>query len=130
MGRKYFWCGFLIVALVAGVALPARAGIPSSGEIWGGIAGALAAVAAVTIVVIYEVRKKKTITGCVSSGPGGLAITDEKDKRAYALSGSPGGVTPGDRVKLQVKKVKSTDPAKSAVWATKNVIRDFGVCQP
>ena len=57
-----------------------------------------------------------------------MTITDEKDKQIYALSGDTAGIKPGNRMKLQGKKVKAAD--KTVVWEAKAVTKDFGVCQP
>jgi hypothetical protein len=86
-------------------------------------------VVVVTVIVIHESRKQRAITGCVTSGPSGMAITDEKDKRTYALSGDTVGITPGDRMKLQGKKIKPKGPDKTLGWEAKKVAKDFGVCQ-
>ena len=62
--------------------------IVSNGTIVGVIVGVVAAVVVVTYVVIHESSKKRTITGCVIPGENGMSVTDEKDKRSYALSGN------------------------------------------
>jgi hypothetical protein len=59
-----------------------------------------------------------------------MTVTDEKDKQTYALSGNTSSIKPGDRMKLQGKKVKSKGADKTPVWETKAVAKDFGVCQP
>jgi hypothetical protein len=58
-----------------------------------------------------------------------MSVTDEKDKRSYALSGNTGDIKPGDRVTLQGKKIKPKDPGKPVVWETKTLSKDFGSCQ-
>ncbi len=135
MAAKYLWRGVLIVAL--GVALPTSAEaqtgsgkIVSNGTIVGVIVGVVAAVVVVAYVVIHESSKKRTITGCVTSGENGMSVTDEKDKRSYTLSGNRADIKPGDRVTLQGKKIKAKDAGNSAVWETKAISKDFGVCQP
>jgi len=50
-----------------------------------------------------------------------VAITDER----YHL-----GVKPGDRMRLRGKKVKPKGPDKKLVWETREVNRDYGLCQP
>lgn len=132
---KYLWCGVLIVALT--VALPTSAEaqtgsgkIVSNGTIVGVILGVVAAVVVVAYVVIHESSKKRTITGCVTSGENGMRVTDEKDKRSYALSGNTADIKPGDRMTLQGKKIKAKDVGKPVVWETKTISKDFGVCQP
>jgi hypothetical protein len=59
-----------------------------------------------------------------------MTITDEKDKQVYALSGNTAGIKPGDRMKLQGKKVKSKVAEKTLVWEAKAVAKDFGVSEP
>jgi hypothetical protein len=59
-----------------------------------------------------------------------MTVTDEKDKQIYALSGNTTGIKPGDRMKLQGKKVKSKGADHTVVWEAKAVAKDFGVCQP
>jgi hypothetical protein len=132
---KSFWCGILIVAL--GVALfpsaEAQTGggkIVSNGTIAGIIVGVVAAVAIVAYVVIHESTKKRSITGCVVLSENGMSVTDEKDKRSYALSGNTSNIKPGDRMTLQGKKIKPKDAGKPVVWETKAISKDFGVCPP
>jgi len=119
--------GILIAVLTVGIALPAEANrLPTHGELVGGLIGAIALVALITVVVFHEAHKKRSITGCVSSGTGGMTLIDKKDKRVYMLSGNVGGITAGDRVKLRGKKEKGE--ANSLVWKTNEVAHDFGVC--
>jgi hypothetical protein len=82
-----------------------------------------------TIVAIHY-SKKRTITGCVKPAPNGMIVNDEKDKLVYIPSGDTTGVTPGERMRLRGKKVKSTGPDKTLVWEAREVTKDFGVCQP
>ena len=131
---KYLWCGVLIVALGVTLSTSAEAQtgggkIVSNGTIAGVIVGVLAAVVIVAYVVIHESSKKRSITGCVIPGASGMSVTDEKDKRSYALSGNTGDIKPGDRVTLQGKKIKPKDAGKPVVWETKTISKDFGSCQ-
>jgi hypothetical protein len=103
---------------------------PNTGPIIAAIVVTAAAVVIITVVVIHESTKKRTITGCVSSGANGMTVTDEKDKRTYVLSGNTAGITAGDRMRLHGKKIKSKGPDKTLVWEARDVARDFGVCQP
>jgi hypothetical protein len=107
MTDKSLWRGVLIVVLSVVLAKPAEAQagagkIVSAGTIVGAIVGIVAAVVVVTVVVIQESSKKRTITGCVSSGENGISVRDEKDKRTYA-SGNTAGIRAGDRITLQGK---------------------------
>jgi hypothetical protein len=96
----------------------------------GAIVGVAAALVIVTVVVIHQSSKKRKITGCVNSGENGMSLTDEKDKRIYALSGNTAGIKPGERVTLQGKKIKPKGANNTFVWETKSVTKDFGACQP
>jgi hypothetical protein len=129
---KSFWCGILIVALcvVLSPSAEAQDKIVSNGTIVGVIVGMVAAVAIVAYVVIHESTKKRSITGCVLPAENGMSVTDEKDKRSYALSGNTRDIKPGDRMTLQGKKIKPRDAGKPVVWETKTISKDFGVCQP
>ena len=134
MTSKYGWCGVLIVALGVTLSTSAEAQtgggkIVSNGTIAGVIVGVLAAVVVVAYVVIHESSKKRSITGCVIPGASGMSVTDEKDKRSYALSGNTGDIKPGDRVTVQGKKIKPKDAGKPVVWETKTISKDFGSCQ-
>jgi hypothetical protein len=129
MTTRSLWCAVLIVALCLGSAVPARAdSLKTAGdEILIGIVAAAAAVVVLTIVVVHY-SKKRTITGCVSPAGNGLALTDEKDNRIYTLSGSAAGVTAGERVKLQGKKLKPQGHDQPLAWDTAKMVKDFGAC--
>lgn len=132
--EKCLWRGVPIVVLCLALAAPARAQSggkigPSNGTIVGAIVGVAAAVAVVIVVAIHY-SKKRTITGCVNSAGSGMTVTDDKDKQIYALSGNTTGIKPGDRMRLQGKKVKSNGADKTLVWEAKAATKDFGVCQP
>jgi len=103
--------------------------IVSNGTIAGAVVAVVAGVVVIAIVAIHY-SKKRTITGCVNSGAHGLTISDERDKRTYVLSGGTTGIKPGDRMKLQGKKVKSNRPDQPPEWETKQVAEDLGACHP
>jgi hypothetical protein len=131
MTSKCLWCGVLIVALSMVFAMPARADkLQTEGEaiVIGIVAVGVAVVVATVLIIHYS--KKRRITGCVNSGESGKTVTDEKDKRVYVLSGNMVGVKPGGRVTLLGHKSKPKAPDTTLVWETKEVTRDFGVCQP
>ena len=123
--------GVLIVALSVVVVTPAQADkLQTEGEeIVIGIVAVSAALVVGTVLIIHY-SKKRTMTGCVSSGETGMTVTDEKDKQIYALSGNTVGIKPGNRMRLQGKKVKPKDFDKTVVWEIKQVNKDFGLCQP
>jgi hypothetical protein len=94
-----------------------------------GIAVASAAVAvAVTLLVLHEKHKKNSITGCVGSGAGGMNVTDEKDKRIYAIAGDPPGAKPGERITLEGKR--RNGGGAMPVFEARSVTRDLGACRP
>jgi CDP-diglyceride synthetase len=103
--------------------------IVSNGTIAGAIVGVVAGVVVITIVTIHY-SKKRTITGCVNSDVNGMTVIDEKDKQTYALSGDTTGIKPGDRMRLQGKKVKSTGAHQPLEWETSKVAKNLGACQP
>jgi hypothetical protein len=131
MTLKYFRRRILIFVLSVGLALPARADNPEKVLILIGATTTAAAVAVVVAVAsVHHRRKKIVITGCVISGETGMSVTDEEDRNSYALSGNTTGITPGDRVRLRGKKMKLKGFGKTLAWEAKEVIKDFGVCQP
>ena len=93
MKQKFLWHGVLIVALCVALAAPAQAqqnSLPNSLDnmarnIVIGIVAVSVALVVITVVVVHESKKKRTVTGCVTSGANGMSVTDEKDKRIYAL---------------------------------------------
>src|SRR5271170_4970226 len=68
---------------------------PSKGQVVG--AGvAIAAVIVVGTVVLVEVHNAHhTIQGCVTSGPNGLAVHNQKDGKFYTITGVTAGVKEG-----------------------------------
>ena len=131
MSSRDLWRWVLIVALNVVLITPARADkLQTEGEeIVIGIVAVAAALVVGTVLIIHY-SKKRTITGCVSSGETGMTVTDEKDKQIYALSGNTAGIKLGDRIRLQGKKVTPKSADKTLVWETREVKRDFGLCQP
>ncbi len=141
MTQKSFWRAFVILGFCFALCVPAGVQAQSIGAGDGPIGGvttaevvgaivAAAAIVVVIVVVSVHYSKKRTITGCVSSGANGMTVTDEKDKQIYALTSNTEGIKPGDRMKLHGKRVKSKGPDKTLVWETKNVAKDYGLCQP
>lgn len=131
MTQKCFWCGVLIVALTLGLATPTQAVDPEGVLIIIAAATAAAAIAAVvTVASVQRKHKKIVITGCVIAGEKGMTLTDEEDRKPYALSGDTTGIKPGDRMRLLGKKLKPKGSAKTRIWEAKEVIKNFGVCQP
>jgi hypothetical protein len=130
VSQNFLLRGVLIVALCVALAAPARADTSLKTAATEIVVGIVVVTAALTVLVIVLIKKpKKTaITGCVGSGENGMTITDEKDRQIYALSGNTTGIRPGDRIKLNGRKVKAKSPDKALVWEAKAVAKDFGVC--
>jgi hypothetical protein len=130
MPQTFLWRGVLAVALCVALAIPVRAnGLPSTAAVVAGIVAVSAALVIITVVVVHESRKKRTVTGCVASGANGMSVTDEKDKRGYALSGNTADIKPGDRVTLQGKKDKPKGANTPRAWEVNKETKDFGACQ-
>jgi hypothetical protein len=132
MPQNSFWRAVLIVVLGLAIATPAKADSLSDAgrNIVIGIVAVTAAVAVVVTVLVIHYSKKRTITGCVKSGDKAMSVTDERDQQVYTLSGNMIGVVSGNRMKLQGEKIKTKGSNKALVWEEKNVLKDFGVCQP
>jgi hypothetical protein len=135
MTSKYAWCGVLLVVLGLALAKPAEAQLingqvgPSGAPIVVGIVVTAVALVVATVLIIHY-SKKRAVTGCVVSGQSGMTLVDEKDKQIYMLSGDTTDIKPGDRMKLQGKKVKSKPPDKTLGWEASQVTKNFGACPP
>ena len=93
-----------------------------------GIVVVTAAVAVLaTVLILHHKNRKIFITGCVTPGANGMSMTDEKDKRTYALTGDPAGLKAGDRVTVEGKREKA---GKALVFEAQRVTQDFGACRP
>jgi hypothetical protein len=132
VAQRCIWCGVLIIVLSVALAIPARAdSLKTAGEeIVAGIVAVTAAIAVVATVLVVHYSKKRTITGCVHSVGSGLTVTDEKDQKAYLLTGNTVGVVPGNRAKLKGEKAKPKGSGKTLVWETQGVTENFGMCHP
>lgn len=131
MTSTHLWRVALIGILCAALAIPAAADKLQT-DADRGLALAIVAVAAVVVVVVLVVHnasQKRTITGCVSTAQDGMAVTGEKDKRVYSLSGGTAGVQSGERMTLRLKKIK-TKGSNNVTWETVKITKDLGVCPP
>ena len=144
MAQKSISRAVLIVVLSVALATPTRAHTPGLelhpnliGNSNGGgfqkirdevVIGIVVAAVAVVVVVVVVIRHRpQRITGCVNSGGSAMRMTDEKDKRSYALSGNMAGVKAGYRMMLEGKRKHA---GQTLAFETHKVGRDFGVCQP
>ena len=133
MIQKSLGRAILIAVISIALAIPAKANSLDNAarNIIIGIVVVTAAIAVtITLVVLHESKKDRTITGCVNSSGAGMTIADENDNRIYVLSGNTVGITPGDRMSLKGKKAKSKGPDHPRVWVATSVTKDFGVCRP
>jgi hypothetical protein len=126
-------CRAVLIAMVFAIlAKPARGANTFATDaklVETGIVVVSAAVAVlIAVLVIHHRSKKSAITGCVTSGLNGTSVSDEKDKRVYALSGDSVGIKPGDRMTLEGKRRKQSSGA--LVFEVHGITRDFGSCQP
>jgi hypothetical protein len=130
--QKCFWRGCLIVALCMILAIPTHAD-QLGDDIRNAVIGIVAvsvALVVIVVVVVHESRKKRTVTGCVTSGANGMSVTDEKDKRIYALSGNTADIKTGDRFTLHGKKVNPKGASAPLAWQVNTETKDLGACQP
>lgn len=103
---------------------------PSTGEVVG-VAVGVGAVIVVGTVVLVEVNKSHhTIKGCVSTGPNGLEVLNESDKKTYALVGVPANVKVGDIVKVNGNKDrKQKDSAGNQDFVVTKMSKNYGPCK-
>jgi len=90
---------------------------------------AVAAIGAgVGFAIYFSVRPhNRSITGCASSGPGGMQLTSESDRQTYALVGDLGAVKSGDRVRVSGKQEKHS-AAPSPQFLVEKLAKDYGPC--
>ncbi len=124
--------GFLIVVLSVALSMPTEAQsgggkIVSTGTIVGAIVGVGIALV-VTVIVVHQLHKRRTITGCINMKENRMSVTDDKDKRIYILAGNTAGIKPGERITLQGKKGRPEGIDKTLVWEAQMVTKDLGVC--
>jgi len=119
----------LIAVLCLTIATPGRTEsiTTARNQLIAGIVVVGAGLTVLAILVIHHKHKPTAITGCVRSGASGMSLTNEKDRRTYALSGNPAGLKPGDRMTLEGKPKKT---GEAPVFEAQKVAKDFGACQP
>ena len=103
---------------------------PSKGEVIAIIVGAVVVLTGVGFLVYHETHKHPSITGCVASGADGLTLQNEKDKRAYVLSGDSAVLKVGERVTVRGKRVKVKDASGKLSFQVDKRTKDFGACIP
>jgi len=132
MSNKFWIVLFLSAALcVSSIPATAQAGGfpnlghigPSTGEVVGILVGAGVAIG---VVVYLVIPKHKTIEGCVLTNDGGLRLTSDKDKQAYALGMDNSVLQPGRRFRLKGKPGKKKSGTRD--FRVTKVIKDEGPC--
>jgi hypothetical protein len=98
------------------------------GQIAGVAAGAAGAGALIGVGVYYAVKHDHSVTGCARSGPDGLQLTSESDKRTYSLVGAVAAIKTGNRVRVSGKKTRQKSPAP-AQFLVEKVTKDLGPCE-
>jgi hypothetical protein len=124
------WRLVLIAVLCVALATPGRAETITAARdqlVIGIVVVGAAIGVGVTLLILHEKRKNNTLTGCVGSVPGGMNVTDEKDKRVYALSGNPPGLKAGDRMTLEGRRKNG---GNALVFEARGVTKDLGACPP
>ncbi len=103
---------------------------PSKGEVVGAAVGIGAAIAVGTIVLVEVHKSHHTIKGCVTAGPGGIEVQNERDKKIYALTGITANVKVGDIVQVQGNRNKDQkDSRGNGDFAVAKISRDYGPCR-
>jgi len=123
-----FWRGVLIGVISLVLAKPSRAeSYQTAGkQIVAGIVVVSVGIGVlVTVLIVRHNSKQNKITGCVSSGAKGLSVTDEKEQRAYTLSGDVNGIKPGERMTLVGKRSRA-----ALTFQPRQVSADLGACRP
>jgi hypothetical protein len=73
------------------------------------------------------VKHSHEVTGCAQSGPDGLQLTNESDKRTYRLAGKVAGINAGERVRVSGKK--SGKKSASPELLVEKVEKQLGHCE-
>jgi hypothetical protein len=103
---------------------------PSKGEMVGIAAGAVAGTALVVGTVVAANHEHHILEGCVSSGPAGLQLTRDSDKRVFFLVSAPADLQPGEKVKLHgTKRKKQKGSPGNQQFVVEKVTKDFGKCE-
>lgn len=130
MPHRYFWRVVLAAILCLVLAKPARADKLQT-DVTLIIVGIVAVSASIgvlaTVLILHHKNRTTEITGCVSSGPHGMALSDETDKRTYSLTGNTAAIKAGDRVTLNGKHKSK---GSTFVFEARSLNRDFGACHP
>ncbi len=125
----------LALLLMAGLILPATRQASAqvlithdTGKLVGITVGLAAIGAGIGIGVYVAVHHNHTLTGCISSGAGGLLLRNHGDQQTYAIVGEVSAIKPGERVRVSGKKSKQKGDGPKQFLVEK-LDKDFGACQ-
>ncbi len=125
----------LALLLMAGLILPAARQAKAqvlithdAAKLAGITVGLVAIGAGIGIGVYVAVHHNHTLTGCTSSGSGGLLLQNHGDQQTYAIVGEVSAVKPEERVRVSGKKSKQKgDGARQ--FLVEKLDKDFGACR-
>jgi len=103
---------------------------PSKGEIVGIAIGAIAGTAVVVGTAVAISHDHHILKGCVSTGPDGLQLSRDSDKKVFALVGASADIKPGEKLKLHgTKQKKQKGSPGNQQFVVEKVTKDFGRCE-
>lgn len=123
-GPVYWLCAFL---LLSSVPAPADTLKTDAHELEAGIVGVAAAIGVGIGVGVYFALHP-TIKGCVSTGPNGLEIRNEKDQAVYQLSGNTSTLKPGEVVSVRGRKRSAKEGSSTSAFRVDKVKKTWGAC--
>lgn len=82
--------------------------------------------AAAGAALAYLIFHRSSVVGCVEFSGDRMKLTNEKDRKTYALVGGDVDVRPGERVELKGKRAKGD--AGSPTFNVAKLAKDFGPC--
>lgn len=96
-------------------------------EIVAGIFGVAAAIGVGVGVGVYFALHP-TLKGCVSKGPNGLEITNDKDQAVYELMGDTTALTAGEIVSVRGRKKSAKGGSSTRLFRVDKVKKTWGAC--
>lgn len=99
---------------------------PTTGQVVGVVAGGIAAIVVITVLVYYGFHHGNSIRGCATATSGGLEMVNEGDQLPYTLTGDVAGINAGQRLRISGKKIKGD--ATYRKFVIQKVKKDYGPC--
>jgi hypothetical protein len=106
---------------------PAKASIPTSGQVVLIFVGVAAIGAAIGVGIYFAVRRPPSIAGCTFSSANGLSLQNEGDQQTYTLIGDTANIKTGERIKISGKK-KKHNAAGTRDFLVEKLTKDYGPC--